>query len=404
MLHKTILFFCLILSITENYAQVNEGTKWIKDGQKQSLTKQNLSTQSLSKEKATIISKILYVNYKKKMITIYEKEWANKVIEIEDAKMPFHYQIFGQKPKDGYDLFISLHGGGATTAEENDRMYKYHQEIYNTTMKNVNGVYVALRAPTNTWDLWHQSNIDDFLDKVIKMFTCKLNINTNRIYLMGYSAGGDGVYQLATRMADRWAAAAMMAGHPGDFKPDNLYNLPFALHMGAKDRAYKRNKHAKYWKLKLEELNEQHPGHYVHQAVIHKSYGHGLALRDTVALHWMNLYNRKTFPTKIIWTQDNRHHEQFYWLSVPKSEIKTGGKIITKINNNTIEIIESYAKTLTILLNDELVNLNKPVIVKYQNKIIFNEKLSRQLTHINSSIESRGDKNMIYTALIKLKL
>ena len=37
-------------------------------------------------------------------------------------------------------------------------------------------------------------------------------VDSDRVYLMGYSAGGDGVYQVAPRMADRFAAAAMMAG------------------------------------------------------------------------------------------------------------------------------------------------------------------------------------------------
>ena len=40
------------------------------------------------------------------------------------------------------------------------------------------------------------------------------DVNPNKVYLLGYSAGGDGVYQLAPRMADRWAAAAMMADSP----------------------------------------------------------------------------------------------------------------------------------------------------------------------------------------------
>jgi poly(3-hydroxybutyrate) depolymerase len=39
-------------------------------------------------------------------------------------------------------------------------------------------------------------------------------VNPDKVYLLGYPAGGDGVWQLAPRMADRFAAAAMMAGHP----------------------------------------------------------------------------------------------------------------------------------------------------------------------------------------------
>ena len=66
--------------------------------------------------------------------------------------------------------------------------------------------------------------------------------NPDKVYLMGYSAGGDGVYQLAPRMADRFAAASMMAGHPGNASPLGLRNLPFAIFSGADDAAYNRNK------------------------------------------------------------------------------------------------------------------------------------------------------------------
>ena len=37
------------------------------------------------------------------------------------------------------------------------------------------------------------------------MAVIKENVNPNKVYLLGYSAGGDGVYQLAPRMANRWA-------------------------------------------------------------------------------------------------------------------------------------------------------------------------------------------------------
>jgi poly(3-hydroxybutyrate) depolymerase len=41
-------------------------------------------------------------------------------------------------------------------------------------------------------------------------------IHTNKVFLTGYSAGGDGVYHLAGMMADLLAGAAMMAGHPNN--------------------------------------------------------------------------------------------------------------------------------------------------------------------------------------------
>ena len=46
--------------------------------------------------------------------------------------------------------------------------------------------------------------------RLIENLVALQEVNPNRVYLMGYSAGGDGVYQVAPRMADTLAAAAMM--------------------------------------------------------------------------------------------------------------------------------------------------------------------------------------------------
>ena len=113
----------------------------------------------------------------------------------------------------------------------NDGQYENQKRLY--TPKE--GVYFVPRAPTNTWNLWHQGHIDGFFQRVIENMMLFEDVNPNRVYIMGYSAGGDGVYQLAPRLADRLAAAAMMAGHPNETQPDGLRNLPFTLHMGAND-------------------------------------------------------------------------------------------------------------------------------------------------------------------------
>ena len=96
-------------------------------------------------------------------------------------------------------------------------------------------------APTDTWDLWHRSGIDVFYDRLIEDMSVFEDVDPDRVYLLGYSAGGDGVYEVAPRMADRFAAAAMMAGHLNETFPLGLRNLPFAIQVGAKDGGYNRN-------------------------------------------------------------------------------------------------------------------------------------------------------------------
>lgn len=77
---------------------------------------------------------------------------------------------------------------------------------------------------------------------MIQTAVVEMEVNPDKVYLLGYSAGGDGVWRMAPRMADRWAAASMMAGHPGEVSQVNLRNVPFMIWMGEYDGAYDRNK------------------------------------------------------------------------------------------------------------------------------------------------------------------
>ena len=131
----------------------------------------------------------------------------------------------------GYGLAFSKFYFDKDTESINEKEW-----IRNQTLHRVkNGIILIPRSPTNTWNMWHQDHIDPLLNRAIQNMIMLYEVNPNKVYLMGYSAGGDGVYQLAPRMADRFAAAAMMAGHPNETSPLGLRNLPFTIHMGEND-------------------------------------------------------------------------------------------------------------------------------------------------------------------------
>ena len=141
-------------------------------------------------------------------------------------------------------------------------------------------------------------------DRLIENYIVYHGVNPDRVYLLGYSAGGDGVYRLAPRMADRWAAASMMAGHPGESQPDNLYNIGFGLFMGGKDSAYDRNVIAEKWKGYLADLQSSEPLGYNHLVKIYPDKPHWMGGLDREAIPWMAEFERDPWPKKIIWRQD----------------------------------------------------------------------------------------------------
>ena len=147
-----------------------------------------------------------------------QKEMDLRQITVDGMKMKFELKFYGKKPKEGWSLYFSLHGGGQTEPAVNEKQWVRHQNLYEVS----EGIVFVPRSPTNTWNMWHQDHIDPLFNRIIQNMIMLYEVDPNKVYLMGYSAGGDGVYQLAPRMADRFAAAAMMAGHPNETSPLGL--------------------------------------------------------------------------------------------------------------------------------------------------------------------------------------
>lgn len=314
-------------------------------------------------------------------------EMKARSITLNGLTMPFWYRTFGEKPATGRSLFISLHGGGGAPARVNDGQYENQKRLY----EPAEGVYLVPRAPTNTWNLWHQRHIDAFFDRLITNMIVFEDVDPNRVYVMGYSAGGDGVYQLAPRMADRWAAAAMMAGHPNEARPDNLRNIGFTIHMGAEDGAYNRNRVAAEWKDKLAELRSADSEGYVHKVTLHEGLGHWMKRRDAVAVPWMARFTRNPFPARVVWFQDDVTQKRLYWLAVPEKQRRAGTRVVAEVDGNTISIRESDVTELTVLFSESLVDLDKPVRIRHGESVLYEGKVARTVGVLAESLLHRDD-------------
>jgi hypothetical protein len=308
--------------------------------------------------------------------------------------------VYGKKPAGGRSLFISLHGGGNTPARVNDSQWNNQKRLY----RPAEGVYVAPRAPTNTWNLWHQGHIDGLFDRLIENFIVLHDVNPNRVSLMGYSAGGDGVYQLAPRMADRFAAAAMMAGHPNETSPLGLRNLAFTLHVGERDSAYNRNKVAANWKTQLVALRKADPTGYVHHVQIHHGLGHWMNRRDAAAVPWMAQHTRNPLPARIVWKQDDVLHLTFYWLAVPANETAGRPQLTAMIEKQKITLDGPAGKTVFVRLNDQLADLEQPITVVANGKKVFTGKAKRTIALLAQTLADRRDPHLMFCAEVEVEL
>lgn len=302
-------------------------------------------------------------------------------------------KLYGEAGEGERALFISMHGGGGAPAQVNDSQWNNQVQLYVPE----EGWYVAPRAPTNTWNLWHEGHIDALFGKLIEDMVAKHGVDPNRVYLMGYSAGGDGVYQLAPRMADRFGAATMMAGHPNDATADGLYALPFRIYMGGKDAAYQRNEVAARWGEKLAALQKEHGG-YEHKVTIYPEMGHWMNKKDAEAVPWMATKTRKAWPKKVIWGKSGKRSERFYWLGGSPTEV-----ISATVEGQKITIEGAGKDELKLYLSDALVNLDEPVTVVLDGKEVHSGEVARRKEAIENSLKQRLDPEMVATAILTIQ-
>ncbi len=326
-------------------------------------------------------------------------EHAAKVLKDDKLEMPYSVTEFGKKPAEGHSLWISLHGGGGAPKEVNDKQWENQKKLY----KLDEGFYVVPRAPTNTWNLWHEGHIDRLFAKLIENFIALEGVNPDRVYLFGYSAGGDGVYQLAPRLADRWAGAAMMAGHPNDASPLNLRNVAFALQVGGNDAAYNRNAVCAEWAKKLDDLEKADAKGYKHFFKSYEGKGHWMDREDAVALPWMAKVSRNPVPERVVWEQRGEQLRS-YWLAVSGGKYQhKGGTVIATLGKQTVtfEKIDKMDR-VHVRLDDRMVDMDEEITFLNGKQDILKETLRRRIAVMIRTLLESGDPKLMFDAEVSL--
>ena len=371
------------------------------------------------------------------------QEHKSKRIPYLSSVMRYGYHKVGPRPETGYPLYINLHGGGSCPAPFNDGQWRAAVNCGTRALNGggvKSGIHVAPRGISNGSALHSERHSFPLYDRLIENMILFEGVDPNRVYLMGFSAGGDGVYQVSPRMADRFGAANMSAGHHNNANPTSLYNLPFLMQMGERDTAYGRHKAVAHYNMRLDGLQKAHPGGYVHTIYLHYGKGHGFGgsrkvianpvawlqkgdrttkTADTDSVRWLSKYTRNPFPKKIVWDVGTRAErggvagedkslwlstargKQFYWLDLTRGDM--GGTIIARLDKptNTV-IIDQPARWLRILLTGQMLDLSKPVNVKIQDK---QYKLTRtpNLRMLMHTLADRGDPNYMFEADIVIE-
>ena len=197
-------------------------------------------------------------------------------IRMGGREMHYTLEVIGEPDENGlYPLYITLHGGGEGSAEGNNEQWLSMAQYYRASVTN--GIYVACRGMEDVWNLHFLDETYPMYDRLIEDMILLKQADPNRVYLLGFSAGGDGVYAVAPRMADRFAAVNMSSGHPNGVSLLNTSNLPFEIQVGIRDYysedAMRSIRGAEFEKT-LNGYREEYGFGYPHRVLVHVPNGH----------------------------------------------------------------------------------------------------------------------------------
>ncbi|KAG8533030.1 uncharacterized protein KY384_001813 [Bacidia gigantensis] len=208
-------------------------------------------------------------------ITYTQKDWKWFELPYNGRVLKYTVAISGRQPATGYPMFIGLCGGGTdndppglrNTGSWIDASTRYFSIPVQDQTK-AGGVFTTegavLVVPRGVSELNNTDSyflhsepesyvliealIADLLQKQpqpvfdnAQKTSTQFNdaapslIDPDRVFLTGYSAGGNGVFQLSQRILERFAAVNAGAGHPEGTNFKNLANLPISLQVGELD-------------------------------------------------------------------------------------------------------------------------------------------------------------------------
>lgn len=370
----------------------------------------------------------------------------NKVtnIKIGRTTMKIQTKVVGRAPADGYPVFLVYHGGGYDpSGTTNESQWSGMADRY--TQTRVPAIYISIRSVSDNESSGQIFSTDiswAFYDRIIEDCILYMNADPNKVYIVGYSAGGNGVYQIAPVLADRLAAATMTAGHPEGIDLTNLYNLPFYLNVGELDSAYSRNTITVEYAEKLDELASKYKGGYPHWCFVHAGKEHGVVgdnattdqtvVKDLLAWYTaykengtlasssgntttantdaatlMTAHTRDPLPSRIVWNTtvskaDQRGIRSFYWISSTAESSTIDISFEKQTNTFTINSSRLRSGDITVYLNEDMVDLFSPVKVVLPSGTVleFTPEISIEL--LRSSTAERGDPNYQFAASITL--
>ena len=347
-----------------------------------------------------------------------------------NALMPFYFIKKGDRPQEGYPMFLYMHGSG-------DKKHEWEAGIrLCSSYDDAPSLHFIPQIPNGYGELyrWAIQSKQWAWEKLLRLAFVNEDIDANRIYFYGISEGGYGSQRLASFYADYLAGAGPMAGgEPLKNAPmENLANIAFSLRTGEKDYGFARNAMTYNAALTIDSLAKEHPGLYNHFIELVPKMGHSIDYEKTTP--WLKQHSRNAHPTYFYWEDYDmygRHRTGFYNLKVNETsrnndderscyemniEENTVNLTVQNVTYTTTQMIynipmffsKSFAPAtkgnVTIYLSEKLFDFTKPVKVIVNGNEAFNGMVTPTMKAMVESCAEYFDPERVFPAQITVDI
>jgi len=332
-----------------------------------------------------------------------QRDFAAKQVRFERHLSAYTVKTVGTRPATGWPLFIAMHGGGGAPKEVNDSQWQHMQVYYKDHPEAGGYVYVALRAPNDTWNGFYDDYVYPLVANLIRQFLLWGDVDANKVFLMGYSHGGYGAFAIGPKMPDRFAAIHASAAAPtdGETTPRTLRNTVFSTMVGDQDTMYGRIERVRRFDDEVRALRGQRTDIYPVKVEIKAGFGHG-GLPDRDKIVEMYPAERNAVPRELTWLMTDAVITDFFWLHT-NAPGKTQEINATCRDNRITVTTTPNVTSATVLLDTRLIDFGKPVTLEVNGKKS-EQRLEPSLRTLCATLARRGDPELAFTAQLDLPL
>ncbi len=317
------------------------------------------------------------------------------------------------EPTKQYALVVCLHGAGFTG------------EAYLDRWKSRLGEEYILACPTYPAGAWFTRRAEDLVLATVQLVRERYRIDPNRIFLSGMSNGGIGAWLIGMHHAQLFAGLAPMASGIDDVLfpfLENLRTTPVYIIHGSQDQVMPVELSRK---LAGELKHLDYPFIYREHDRTHAMAGGHFFPREELPdlVKWFDTQRRTPVPKTVTVVRDASHLLPFGWVRIDATDQiasfsedlidkrddsirqRTYARLTAQVTGpNRIDVRTGLVRQYTLSLNDDLVDLAKPVVITTNGQPAFEGLLTPHVDTLLRQARLRHDPAQLFPVQITVSV